>query len=183
MRVFLMTVAVTAVVAAGALAVLRFVRFDGGPLDDSVGSGLAGPWPANVPLGFGLLELRNDSAHAVVVEHVRLGPHTRGIEFLGARVAEPGCYDGSTMAVYPPRERSGCRFRTADGLELAPHARVEGFVGVRARPGSYRIHGVVVDYRRPLALGVALRLRAHAGIVWGVCMAPKWPQRCKPPSF
>jgi hypothetical protein len=183
MRVLLSAVVFLVVVAAGALAVLHFVRFDGGPLDDAVGSGLGGPWPANVPLAFGLLELRNDSNHAVVVERVRLGSHTRGLAFLGARVAEPRCYDGSTMATFPPRGRSGCRFRGASGLKLAPHEHVEGFVGVRGAAGRYRIHGVVVDYRRPLAFGVSLRLRARAGLEWAVCMAPHWPHRCKAPTL
>jgi hypothetical protein len=183
MRVLLLIVATVVVVVAGAVGVVRFVRFDGGPLDEPVGNGLSGPWPANVALALGLLEISNDSNHDLVVERVRLGPHARGLRFLGVRLAEPRCYDGSTMATFPPRARTGCRFRGAGDVKLAPHERLEGFVGVRGRPGSYRIHGVVVEYRRPLALGLSLRLRAHTGVDWGVCMAPNWPHRCRPPRF
>jgi hypothetical protein len=182
-RAVLTLLAAVAVAAAGALAVLTLVRFHGGPLDDAVGSGLSGPWPANVPLAFGLLRLENDSTHTVVVERLRLGSHTSAVAFLGARVAAPRCYDGSTMASFPPRGRAGCRFRSPDGVTLRPHERLEGFVGVKAPSGSYRIHGVVVDYRRPLARGVSLRFRARGGLDWGVCMTPHWPHRCKPPSF
>jgi hypothetical protein len=178
---WLLTVVVTAVVTA--FVVVHVVRFDGGPLDRGVGNGVGGPWPADVALGLGMLELHNSSGHPVTIQRIRLGPHTPGIRYLGALIARPHCPGAVTLAAYPPRS-DACHYVSADELTVPPHATIDGYVGVEAPTGKYRVHGVVVDYMRRLAPGVTLKMRARVGPLWSMCMTSHWPRRlCKPPSL
>jgi hypothetical protein len=173
-------------IALIALALALLVRLPGGPLDKGGGWATNAPLHAGRPIAAGLYDLRNNGGRAIEIEKVSLGHHTKGLHFLAALALKRGPIAALETGFPPTLVENRSDLRPAEGLILREHDTVQLVIGLRAdAPGSYRLEGLVVEYRVLVAGRHGLRYRQTMGGLTTMCLEgapPKRPQ-CKPPPI
>jgi hypothetical protein len=173
-------------IALIALALATVIRFPGGPLDEGGGWATSAPLHAGKPITAGLYSLRNKSDRAIQVEKVSLANHTEGLHFLSALALKRGPSAALTTGFPPAMVENRSDLQAAEGLVLRGHETVPLVIGLRAdAPGSYRLEGVVVEYRMRVAGKLGPRFRRVMGGLTTMCLQGAPPERphCKPPSI
>jgi hypothetical protein len=130
--------------------------------------------------------LRNKGGRAIEIEKVSLANHTKGLHFLAALTLKTGPAVALTTGFPPASVENRSDLRPAEGLVLRGHETVLLVIGLRAdAPGSYRLEGLVVEYRVRFAGRNGLRYRQTMGGLTAMCLEGAPPQRphCKPPSI